>query len=80
MPDHPSRLLPRLVFAVLLAGAAWMALRAYASDATRECHALYRDARTAADTTRIDTTVVASGRSQAEPHSCGFMRKSARWR
>lgn len=54
-------------------------LQSYTSAAARECHALYRAARTAADTARVDSTITPGSRSQDEPHSCGFLRTSARW-
>ena len=51
-------------------------LQAYTSAAVKECQAGYRAARTAADTTRVDSLVPEGG---ADPHSCGFIRSSARW-
>jgi hypothetical protein len=54
----------------------WIMLQAYTSSAVRECQAGYRTARTAADTTRVDSLVPEGG---ADPHSCGFIRHSARW-
>jgi hypothetical protein len=60
--------------------AAWLLLRSYSSPAARECVKLYDNARTAADTARIDTTFAPSARNHSEPHTCGFMRTSARWR
>ena len=64
--------------ALLVAG--WLLSRSFISPAARECTKLYDNARTAADTTRIDTTLVPSARNQSDPHTCGFMRTSARWR
>lgn len=54
----------------------WIMLQAYTSAAVKECRAGYRAARTAADTTRVDSLVPEGG---ADPHSCGFIRSSARW-
>jgi hypothetical protein len=69
-----------LLIAVLVLGlAAWFLLRTYTNGATRECEALYRGARTAADTARVDTTVTPGSRRQTDPRSCGFLRTSARW-
>ena len=59
--------------------AGWLLLRRYTSPGARECVELYRDARAAADTARIDTTVVPSSRTETDPRSCGSMRLSSRW-
>ena len=78
-----SRAPPRAVIfiaAAALALAAWLLSRSYTSSGTREFLSLYHSARTAADTARIDTTFTPGNRSRAEPHSCGFLRTSARWR
>ena len=74
----PTRVL--LVAALMLGLAAWFMLRAYTSAAARECQTLYRSARTAADTARVDTTVTPGSLAQQDPRSCGFIRTSARWR
>ncbi|MGH7560413.1 MAG: hypothetical protein ACRENB_05265 [Gemmatimonadales bacterium] len=68
-----------LLVALLGLATVWLLLRSYVPAASRECLAMYRSARTAGDTVRIDSTVPDAGRSQADPHSCGFMRHSARW-
>jgi hypothetical protein len=68
-----------LVLAALLV-AAWLLSRSFTSPAARECTKLYDNARTASDTARIDTTFAPSARNQSKPHTCGFMRTSARWR
>jgi len=81
-PDSGPRSPPKWVLlaaAVGLALAAWFMLRMYTSDGARECQALYRSARTAIDTARVDTTVTRGSRKQADPPSCGFMRHSNRW-
>lgn len=54
----------------------WIMLRVYTSSAVTQCRAAYHAARTAADTTRVDSLVPGGG---ADPHSCGFIRSSARW-
>lgn len=74
----PRRVL--LVAAVIVAGAAWWFVRSYTSDAVRECLALYRQAPTAADTARVDTTLTAAGLREKDPKTCGFRRTSGRWR
>jgi hypothetical protein len=73
----PRRILAAAAMAVVLA--AWWLLHTYTSAGTRECEALYKSARSAADTARIDTVVTAGSRAQNEPRTCGFLRKSARW-
>lgn len=77
MSAPPARVL--LAAVLVLAIAAWLILRTYTSAAARECSALYRSARTAADTARVDTTVTRGSRAQQEPGTCGGMRSSARW-
>ncbi len=75
--------LPRpavVVLLVILFVAGWLFFRRYTSSASRECLALYRAARTAADTARIDTTFTPASRKESDPRSCGFLRHSARWR
>jgi len=69
-----------LAAAIVCALAAWFLLQAYTNVGAQECRDLYAAARTAADTARIDTTVTAGSRRQSEPRTCGFMRKTARWR
>lgn len=59
--------------------ALWVVFGAYTGEEARECRALYTEARTAADTTTIDLTVVPAARKHAEPRSCGSIRMSARW-
>jgi hypothetical protein len=60
----------------LVALATWFILHSYISPASRECLALYRAARTAADTARVDGT---TPHQRAEAKSCGFIRSKARW-
>ncbi len=82
LPESGSQAPPKWVLIVavlLLAIAAWPLLRTYTSAAGRECLALYRSARTAADTARVDSTVTPGNRALSEPHSCGFTRIAARW-
>ncbi len=78
-PVHqpPRRILAAA--AIVVALAAWWLLHTYTSAGTHECEALYKSARSAADTARIDTVVTAGSRAQNEPRTCGFLRKSARW-
>jgi hypothetical protein len=73
----PKRILAAA--AIVIALAAWWLLHTYTSAGTHECEALYKSARSAADTARIDTVVTAGSRAQNEPRTCGFLRKSARW-
>ena len=68
-----------IVLAALLV-AAWLLSRSFTSPTARECTKLYDNAHTASDTARIDTTFAPSARNHSEPHTCGFMRTSARWR
>jgi ABC-type nickel/cobalt efflux system permease component RcnA len=66
----------RIVVVVLIVlVAAWFFLRSYTSSASRECVRQYRLARTAADTARVDSTVV----SHSDPRPCVVMRMAARW-
>jgi len=67
------------VAALVVIAAGWIFLRRYTSAGTRECVALYREARTAADTARVDTTVVPSSARHSDPRSCGSMRSASRW-
>jgi len=62
------------------AGVCWLLLNLYTSPASRECLALYRAARTAADTLTIDHTLPPSANRNAQPVPCGFVRVHARWR
>jgi len=80
LPAHapPARVLVVITF--LAAVAVWFVLHAYTSTGTTECRELYRAARTAADTAAIDTLVTAGSQAQNEPRTCGFMRRTARWR
>jgi len=73
----PGRVL--VVAALILGFAAWLMLRSYTSAGARECQALYRSARTAADTAWIDTTLTAGSRAEQDPKTCGFRRTSNRW-
>ncbi len=78
-PRRPRRLamLPLAVLALL---AVWAMLQLYVPRSSRACGALYREARTAADTARVDATVPESeGPSTTEPRSCRSIRSSGRW-
>lgn len=57
----------------------WWLLRSNTSPAVRECLRLYAEARTAADTLGVDSTVTALAAEESIPRSCGFMRSSSRW-
>lgn len=71
---------PVLLLALLVVGmAAWFLLRSFTSPAARECRALYRSARTSADTARVDATVTPGSSVQSEPTTCGSMRIGNRW-
>jgi hypothetical protein len=81
MPDY--RTPPRavlLVAALIIAAAAWYLLRSFIGDTARECNALYRAARSAADTVRVDSTVTPGSAGRSDPRTCGSIRTSARWR
>lgn len=81
MPDY--RTPPRavlLVAALIIAAATWYLLRSFIGDTARECHALYRAARSAADTVRVDSTVTPGSAGRSDPRTCGNIRNSARWR
>jgi hypothetical protein len=78
-PAGPIRWTLILAASLGLAIAAWFLFRSYTSDAARECIALYNSARTPADTTRIDSLVPSGSRDESDPHTCGFLRQSARW-
>lgn len=71
---------PPAFFYLVVAGAfgvgAWLLLQSFTSPAVKECRDLYRAARTPTDTARVDSTTPQTG---ADPHSCGFIRQSARW-
>lgn len=73
----PKRVL--LVAALVVALGGWFMLRAYISPAVRECQSLYHEARTAADSAVVDTTVTPGSLRQTDPRTCGFIRTSARW-
>lgn len=80
--DSRGRPVPWLVLtlaAMLVLAAGWIFLRRYTSPGARECVELYQEARTAADTARIDTTVVRGSARNADPRSCGSMRYASRW-
>ena len=76
---RPVPWLALVVVVVVGLTATWILLRRYTSPGARECVALYYEARTAADTARIDTTVVAASLKETDPRSCGSMRVSSRW-
>lgn len=77
----PVRPVPGLVLGAgvvaLAALALWLLLGMYQGRAARECLRQYGEARTAADTARVDGLV--PGPAGPEAHSCGFTRRAARW-
>lgn len=82
MTDTPTtrrRAIPILIGIALLATATWFIFGSRTDPAVRECTALYAEARTAEDTTRIDLTVPPAATMHAEPRSCGSYRMSGRW-
>ncbi|MBL8989248.1 MAG: hypothetical protein JNJ80_23435 [Gemmatimonadetes bacterium] len=74
----PRRVL--MVAVAIIAVAVWYLLDLYTTAGIRECRALYRAARTAADSAVVDTTVTAAARREADPRTCGFRRSQVRWR
>lgn len=78
-PRRP-RLLAMLPLALLALLAIWAMLQLYVPRSSRACAALYREARTAADTARADATVPeGEGPHTTEPRSCRAIRSSGRW-
>jgi len=73
-------MLRRILVVGALLVAAWLLSRSFISTTARECTKLYDLAGTATDTARIDTTYAPSARNHSDPHTCGFMRVSGRWR
>ena len=81
-PTSPTRRPPTLVLglaAVLAIAALWWFLRSNTSPAVRECLRRYAEARTAADSLAVDSTVTTLAERETIPRSCGFMRTSSRW-
>jgi len=68
-----------LAASLAIAFAGWLVLRSYTSDAARECISLYNSAQTTADTSRIDSLIPKGSHTEADPRTCGFLRRSARW-
>lgn len=69
--------MPLVALALL---AIWAMLDLYTPKNSRACAALYRAARTAADTARADATVPeGEGPQSAERRSCRSIRRNARW-
>jgi len=80
---QPGQAPPRwvlLVSAGLVLLTGWLMLRMYTSSGVRECQSLYGSAHSAADSAAVDTMVTRGSRRERDPHSCGFLRLSARWR
>jgi hypothetical protein len=73
----PRRVIIGVLAAVVLA--AWLLLDMYSSRAAKECYALYRLAKTSADSALVDSTHAQQGRALPARFSCGVMRTSARW-
>lgn len=77
---RPPRLVVFLATAVLLLVAGWAMTHLYINSAPRKCMTMYRSARTAADTARVDSTVPeAQGHAGLGPVTCRFIRTKARW-
>ena len=79
--SRSSRKLPLvLIVAVIAASAGYAFFSLYQSPTTRECAARYQAAKTPADSALVDQFIpgTAAGRSR-EAHSCGFIRRTARW-
>jgi len=58
----------------------WAISHLYIAPDSRACVALYRTARTAADTAQVDATIPATSQPRTpEARSCGSIRSSARW-
>ena len=82
MTDTPARrpgAIPVLIGVLLIVAATWFIFSSRTPQDIRECAALYTEARTAEDTTRIDLTVPPAATMHAEPRSCGSYRMSGRW-
>jgi hypothetical protein len=77
--NRPLPWLAVVLAAVLVLAAGWILSRRYTSAGARECVELYQEARTAADTAHIDTTIVPGSAGTADPRSCGSMRYASRW-
>jgi len=76
------RLHPAIFALVGLGGAGilWFFLHLYVDPAPGQCHALYRSARTAADSAVVDQTVPPAGLGRTEPRNCQFEKRRSNWR
>ena len=61
------------------AGILWYYLHLYVNPATVECRALYRSAKTAADSATVDQTIPPSGQRNVEPRTCQFEKRRGEW-
>lgn len=60
--------------------ALWAFSQSFVSPASRACLELYRHAKTATDSLKVDGTIPESpGDRSREVRSCGSIRQSARW-
>lgn len=71
----PRRILLAAIALALLAG--WVMLRAYTNPVSIDCLERYHEARTAADTARVDSLIPTTRTGNRQ--TCGFMRASTRW-
>ena len=78
LPAHPAARPYLLAFGLLLL-ALWAFSHSYITRDSQACLALYRAARTQADTALVDRTMPGADRMPPESHSCGFTRQAARW-
>ncbi|HEX9164456.1 MAG TPA: hypothetical protein VF862_00995 [Gemmatimonadales bacterium] len=74
----PPRRVWLLSIPVLVLGL-WVLLRMYSSFGSDQCADGYAAAKTAADSSRVDSLVPDDGHGGKEKFSCGFRRTSARW-
>ncbi len=68
-----------VVLGIVCAGILWLYTHMYVNPASAECVALYRAAKTAADTLMVDHSFPPSATRNAQPRTCGFVRTTARW-
>ena len=74
-----ARLATGIALALVVAVTAWAFRDVFVSPASRACMALYRAARTAADTAAADHTIPEQAPRTPEARSCGNIRQFARW-
>lgn len=74
----PRWVIAAFVVATLLVSG-WLMFRVNSSAEARECRARYQSARSAADTAIVDLSLPTHDSTDVETHSCGFIRRGARW-